>query len=73
MKIEKLTQRELRILAIVFCSAMEHDWNDWFDGDDGMTGETEQYCGELYKKLIPIFEYLGEDGLENFIKNKKQI
>ena len=44
---------------------MEHDWNDWFDGKDGMTGETEAYCEELYKKLHFVFDNLGSEGLKN--------
>ena len=72
MKIENLTQRELRVLSIVFCSAMEHDWNEWFDSANGMTGESEEYCDKLYKKLIPIFNFSGKAGLDEFIENSKQ-
>lgn len=72
MNIGKLTQRELRVLSIIFCSAMEHDWNDWFDDENGMTGETEEYCCGLYEKLYPIFEFLGKDGRDKFIKMTKE-
>ncbi len=72
LKIEQLTQRELRVLSIIFCSAMQHDWNDWFDSRSGMTGETEEYCDVLYKKLYPIFKYLGKDGRDKFIEKSKE-
>lgn len=71
--IEELSQRDLRILSIFFISCMEHDWNDWFDGSDGMTGESEEYCEDLYKRLRFIFDYLGEEGKEKFIKELKNI
>lgn len=72
MKVGKLnlTERELRILSIVFVSAMEHDWNDWFDGEIGMTGESKEKCDELYEKLHFIFDFLGEDGLKKYNKLK---
>lgn len=63
-----LSKRDLRILSIVFCSAMEHDWNEWFDGANGMTGETEEDCETLYEKLYPIFEQAGEEGLKKYLK-----
>ena len=60
-----LSERELRAMAIVFVSAMDHDWNDWADGKDGMTGENIEYLYELSNKLGFVFDNLGEEGLKN--------
>ncbi len=66
-----LTERELRVLSIVFISAMDHDWNEWFDGYNGMTGESQEYCLELSNKLGFIFKYLGDEGKEKYFNQNK--
>ena len=63
-----LSERELRAMAIIFVSAMEHDWNDWFDGPDGMTGETKGDMNMLHQKLHFVFNNLGEEGLQKLLK-----
>lgn len=67
-----LTERELRVLSIVFVSAMQHDWNDWFDDSNGMTGESEEYCNALHNKLHFVFDNLGVEGLNELLLNESE-
>ncbi len=67
-----LTERELRVLSIVFVSAMQHDWNDWFDDSNGMTCESEEYCNALHNKLYFVFDNLGVEGLNKLLNENEK-